>query len=141
MKRILFLGASIVTLANGPALAETIAVTIDNLRNDVGLVNAAVYNGAEGFPEDREPVSGVRVPISRGTAKAVFPDLKPGTYAIVFFHDENGNGKIDKNLLGFPTEGFGFSNDATGSFGPPDFRDASFVLDGPDVTQTLTTNY
>ena len=39
-----------------------------------------------------------------------FNDIPPGTYAIAVFHDENANGKLDKNFLGIPCEGYGASN-------------------------------
>jgi uncharacterized protein (DUF2141 family) len=32
-----------------------------------------------------------------GTQSVVFTDLKPGTYAIITFHDANDNGKLDEN--------------------------------------------
>jgi uncharacterized protein (DUF2141 family) len=43
-------------------------------------------------------------------------------------HDVNKNGELDKNALGIPKEGFGFSNDAAGTFGPPGFDKAKFIL-------------
>jgi uncharacterized protein (DUF2141 family) len=36
--------------------------------------------------------------------------LEAGTYGITLLDDENANGKIDKNFIGIPKEGFGFSN-------------------------------
>jgi uncharacterized protein (DUF2141 family) len=48
-------------------------------------------------------------------------DLKPGKYAVRYYHDENVNGKMETNLVGKPTEGYGFSNNVTGKFGPPPF--------------------
>ena len=50
-----------------------------------------------------------------GTQTVVFTELKPGAYAVITFHDENDNGKLDENASGLPTEGYGFSNDAEGS--------------------------
>lgn len=49
-------------------------------------------------------------PIREGRAEFRFPDLAPGAYALVLFHDENDNGEIDHNSLGLPTEPLGFSN-------------------------------
>ena len=37
-------------------------------------------------------------------------NLPPGIYGITLLDDENEDGKIDKNLIGIPKEGFGFSN-------------------------------
>ena len=35
---------------------------------------------------------------------------------------------MNKNWIGMPKEPFGFSNDAKGRMGPPDFEDASFEV-------------
>jgi len=63
-------------------------------------------------------------------AVAAFQDIPAGTYAIAVFHDTNSNTKLDKNFFGIPKEGYAFSNNVFGTFGPPDFDDASFELDG-----------
>jgi len=49
-------------------------------------------------------------------------NLKPGKYAVRYFHDENLNGEMETNMFGKPTEGYGFSNNVTGKFGPPPFE-------------------
>ena len=51
-------------------------------------------------------------------------------------HDVNGNDALDSNIVGMPTEPYGFSNNAQGSFGPPAWQDARFALDG-DLTQVI----
>jgi len=56
-------------------------------------------------------------------------------------HDANGNGKLDRNLLGMPTEGVGASNDARGVVGPPKFDAAKFTFDGGSLTLTITVRY
>lgn len=45
-----------------------------------------------------------------GKASFEFKGLPAGAYAVVVFHDENGNGEIDHNRLGLPSEALGFSN-------------------------------
>jgi uncharacterized protein (DUF2141 family) len=65
----------------------------------------------------------------------VWSDVEPGHYAVAALHDENGNGVLDKNWLGMPNEGSGFSRDATGSWGPPDFDDAMLVLPADRVVR------
>ncbi|GJL51865.1 MAG: hypothetical protein NPIRA01_30920 [Nitrospirales bacterium] len=55
----------------------------------------------------------------------------PGTYAIVVHHDENNNKKLDRNWIGLPIEGVGFSKNPEIFFAPPAHNDVSFqVLDG-----------
>jgi uncharacterized protein (DUF2141 family) len=58
------------------------------------------------------------------------PDLSPGKYAVRYYHDENMNGKMETNLVGKPTEGYGFSNNVTGKFGPPPFEKWLFEVTG-----------
>ena len=55
-------------------------------------------------------------------------DLKPGKYAVRYYHDENMNEKLETNLVGKPTEGYGFSNNVTGKFGPPPFEKWLFEI-------------
>jgi uncharacterized protein (DUF2141 family) len=40
------------------------------------------------------------------------------------------NGKMETNLVGKPTEGYGFSNNVTGKFGPPPFEKWLFEING-----------
>lgn len=47
--------------------------------------------------------------LTKGTLN-VNIQLEAGIYGFTLIDDENGNGKIDKNLIGIPKEGFGFSN-------------------------------
>jgi uncharacterized protein (DUF2141 family) len=63
----------------------------------------------------------------------VFEDMPYGTYSIKAFHDENGNNQFDANVLGKPTERYGFSNNARGCFGPPPFSATAFTLNAPET--------
>jgi uncharacterized protein (DUF2141 family) len=58
------------------------------------------------------------------------PNLTPGKYAVRYYHDENMNGKMETNLVGKPTEGYGFSNNVIGKFGPPAFEKWLFEVYG-----------
>jgi uncharacterized protein (DUF2141 family) len=51
------------------------------------------------------------------------------------------NGKLDTGLLGIPTEGYGFSNDAKALFSAPSFADASFRYDGGSIDLTMSLHY
>jgi len=78
--------------------------------------------------------------ISALKCSMVFDDLKNGQYAIRFIHDEDENEELDTNFLGIPKEGFGFSNDAMGKFGPKDFSEWLFDVQG-DTTVRMSTKY
>jgi uncharacterized protein (DUF2141 family) len=64
--------------------------------------------------------------ISYGQSVCEFVGVASERYAVSVFHDENSNGKLDRNLLGIPREGVGASNNAVGHFGPLKFDDAAF---------------
>jgi uncharacterized protein (DUF2141 family) len=49
-------------------------------------------------------------------------------YAAAVFHDENMNGKFDKNIIGIPKEGYGASNNPERRMRPPSFEETSFSL-------------
>jgi len=123
--------ASLVVLAIGlmslPALAADLEVTVTQIRSDQGQVMLALTNNAEDFTARRWLV-GLTQPAKPGSIRFVLPDLAAGDYAISVIHDENSNGKLDSNFLGVPTEGYGFSNNARGNFGPPEFAAARFGL-------------
>ncbi|MES2114793.1 MAG: DUF2141 domain-containing protein [Pseudomonadota bacterium] len=62
------------------------------------------------------------------SVKLHFNHVVPGKYALMAFHDENANGTFDKAANGMPLEGYGFSRNARGKFGPPSFDDAAIDL-------------
>jgi uncharacterized protein (DUF2141 family) len=43
-------------------------------------------------------------------ARCDFINIPKGIYALAVIYDENMDGKLGTNLLGVPTEGYGFSN-------------------------------
>lgn len=47
----------------------------------------------------------------------------------------------ETNWLGITTEGYGFSNDATGVVGAPSFSAVSFPYDGQNLELTMSLHY
>jgi uncharacterized protein (DUF2141 family) len=103
-------------------------IQINNIPSAKGNIMIAVYNTADGFREKDRTFKNMIVPAQKGTMEVTIPQLPSNNYAVAIYHDSNGNGKLDKNFFGVPTEYYGFSNDARGSFGPPSFGDCSFAL-------------
>lgn len=85
------------------------------------------------------PYQLIRSVIRDNKATISFDDLTPGEYAVVAFHDENDNGKIDHNFLGLPTEALGFSNGFTAGIttGMPTWEKLKFKLDSPGRTLNI----
>jgi uncharacterized protein (DUF2141 family) len=123
--------------------APVIRAALSGFRNDAGQAGCVIYSSADGFPTKPEKaVRNMFVPIAGKTATCEFAGLPPGTYAIAAFHDENKNGKMDKNFVGAPAEGTGTSRDAKPAFmGPPSFKDAAFAYPGGVVTMPIPMHY
>jgi uncharacterized protein (DUF2141 family) len=68
------------------------------------------------------------VDINSSTLKVIFKNIPKGVYAISLFHDKNGNGELDRNLFGVPTEGYGFSNNIRHMFRGANFEESKFEL-------------
>jgi len=90
-----------------------IEVSIQKLRNSKGQVVVELKS------PDEKLVQRMSSKIENRSAKLSFENMEPGEYTITWFHDENENGKFDRNFIGVPKEGYGFSNNAIGKFGPP----------------------
>ena len=118
----------------------TITIMVEGLRNGSGSVSVALFEETDYFPDD-EPFKAVEVSASAsGSVELVIEDVPNGDYALAVMHDENDNGDIDMNEYGMPMEGFGFSNDAMGDMGPPDFDSAAFTAD-EDTDLTVNIRY
>jgi uncharacterized protein (DUF2141 family) len=120
-----------------------IHVQILNIRNSTGTVACTLFESPEGFPIEflRSATNVMVIKIRKSQARCDFEDIPPGTYAMAVVHDENMNGKLETNWLGMPTEGYGFSNDATGVVGAPSFAAASFQYDGRNLDVTMRLHY
>ena len=81
----------------------------------------AAYSGGQ-------PAQAVRIAADGVAPQAVFGGLKPGRYAIKAFHDVNGDGKLDTNPFGAPTEPYAFSNNAHANMAPASWADAAFTV-------------
>lgn len=79
--------------------------------------------------EQKKVVKQLAITIQNLRAEYVFADIPSGKYSIRLFHDENNNRKMDTNLMGIPKEGYGFSNNAKGTFGPPAYEKTLFDCD------------
>lgn len=119
-----------------------IRVEITGLRNNNGYVLVSVFKEGNGFPDQAEKaVRKAKLGINNRKAAIVFNDIQPGQYAISILHDENGDQKMNTSGLGIPKEGYGFSNNVTGAFGPPSFKRASFKFNGDLSAVTIKTRY
>lgn len=110
------------------ARAAELTVTFKGLKATTGAVLFTLVNSEAGYAGKAPAVAQIQLPVTTGVATRVFPDLAPGRYAIKAFHDVNGDGKMNANPFGIPTEPFAFSNNAVANMGPAKWAEASFEV-------------
>ena len=107
----------------------TVIVKVTGLRSEKGQVRIAVFNSSEKWLGE-QPVYSSTINVDSQSVTWKIYDVPYGDYGIAVFHDENKNGKMDKNFLGIPLEPYGFSNNVRVTFGPPKWEKSKFVVKG-----------
>ncbi len=103
---------------------SSIELTITNIRNSKGYIRYAIFDNEKHFLSTKTGfIDAGSVKAQKGSIKIKTNSIPDGFYAISVFHDENNNEKVDTNIFGIPTEGFGFSNNPTLYLGPPKFKE------------------
>jgi len=109
--------------------AAGVTVIVENVESAKGIVNVALCDKSlsrEGCPYTTATAA------SAGFVEARFEDVPPGVYAVVGYHDVNGNDEFDK-MLGVPREPYALSNNA-GEQMVPTFQDAALKINKGDNT-------
>jgi len=122
----------------------TLTVHVTGARNAKGKIRAALFNGADGFPNDASKAVRTQpgdIDPQTSSAQIVFADIPAGVYAVSVFHDENMNEKLDKNFVGVPKEGYGASNNPKKKMGPPSFDETKFQLNGTEQALEIRLMY
>ena len=125
-------------LAAGAARAEpSAAVELTfQVGEPKGAVLVALYDSEAGYAARRQ-VRSLAVPSEGSKVTARFEGLAPGRYAAQAFHDLNGDGRMNTNMVGLPTEPFAFSNNAPARGGPAPWSAAAFEVGPQGAAQTI----
>jgi uncharacterized protein (DUF2141 family) len=111
-------------------------IQIKGVAANYGQLRIAVFNRAEGFLDPKKVFYATSVRVDqRGVLHLKLPDFPDGWYAVSCFHDLNNNGILDKNLLGIPTEPYGFSNGARPKFRAPNWEETRVWLNQGDTVE------
>ena len=102
-----------------------------------GICGRGMYDSAGAFL--KQPVRAAQAQADKAGTTLVFHDVAPDDYGVAVFHDANGNGRMDKNLMGTPTRPIAFSNNVQGRIGPPAFDAVKLAVQtaGLDTSVTL----
>ncbi|WP_223704946.1 DUF2141 domain-containing protein [Flavobacterium potami] len=123
-------------IANMNLFAQNnLSVEVTGLVPDKGNVILGLYNKKIGFLENGFGIANVKVKATGDRIVYTFKYLPDGEYAVAVYQDENSNGKCDRNMIGYPTEGFGFSKNFRPKFSVPKFDEVKIA-----VWQSVKTN-
>lgn len=122
MKRFLFFCLGFLMISDISFSQFKLNIEIAEIRNNSGNIMLQL------FDENQKVIREEKSIITDNKCIFTIENLKPGRYAVRYYHDENMNGKMETNLVGKPTEGYGFSNNVTGKFGPPPFQKWLFEI-------------
>lgn len=115
----------------------SLSVHITGVKNNHGNVFVELYNEAKSFRKSAQAFTILKVPATEGIVTVKFDGVKKGHYAILAYHDEDGNGLLNKRFGMIPTEGYALSNNPV-VIGPPSFEDSDFeVLSDTELNLAL----
>jgi len=116
MNKFALLFISLISFSNAAYSQIKLDIEIREIRNNNGFIMLQL------FDSNQKVLAQEKCIIKDKMSFFSVPNLTPGKYAVRYYHDENMNGKMETNLVGKPTEGYGFSNNVIGKFGPPAFE-------------------
>lgn len=115
--------------ADADTPSSSLVIEIPNVQNGDGQVLVSLFRGSEGFPgKHQRAFRTARSRATSGTVRFTLEDLPPGTYGVAVIHDENGNAKLDTNLFGIPSEGWGTSRNPRPKVRAPRWSESSFSI-------------
>jgi uncharacterized protein (DUF2141 family) len=107
---------------------HTLTVEITGIEIPRGVIEVGLYNDDKLFPKVGKQFKKMRIKVTAKTVSCTFTDLANGDYAIATYHDDNNDGKCNKNLIGYPTEAYAFSNDYRPFLSSPSFKNCRFWI-------------
>jgi len=109
--------------------AQNIELNITGIRSTKGSLLIGVFKDGDSFKKE-QPFLQVQVSkntLLKGGLKACI-DLEAGVYGISVLDDENSDKLMDFSRIGFPLEGYGFSNYFHRGLKRPRFGDFKFKV-------------
>lgn len=126
----------------GFLFSQNILIKMHDIRNNNGKIRVAVFKSNNDFINEKPYYECFfEKDYIKKNGNVIKIELKSGTYAIAVLDDENDNGKMDYNLFGIPTEGFGFSNYYSTGLCRPHFDDFKFVVGHGETRVEIKLRY
>lgn len=117
-------------------------LAIEGLRSSSGLIAVTLYpDNPRRFLVKKGSIKVSRVPAHAPITRLCLFVPQPGTYAIAVYHDEDGSRKLNRNGIGLPREGYGFSNNPATLAGLPAFKSVRITFPKSGVSTRIRMKY
>ena len=103
MKRVNSICFGFLMISNICLSQVKLEIEIIDIRNNSGNIMLQLFDSS------KKVIAQGKKPVMDNKCLFSFTNLNPGKYAVQYFHDENMNGKMETNLVGKPTEGYGLT--------------------------------
>ena len=112
-------------------------VKVKGLESNEGSLRILLFNSESVFPDyERYAFFNIARDLKKDEPSETF-NVPFGEYAVVVYHDKNGNGKLDRNFFGKPCEVRAFSM-LSGYCEAPSYSECSFQFSADDMTITIS---
>lgn len=109
-------------------------VEVHNVRPDQGSLMVRAFDAAADY--GKAPAATLQVKAETEVVSFQLCGLRTGVVAISLFQDLNGNGTLDRNAFGIPSEPWGASGKPS-AFSAPTWEATQVALDGKPVIVKL----
>ncbi|MBB6111974.1 DUF2141 domain-containing protein [Mucilaginibacter lappiensis] len=137
----LFIGLLFILFASYTKAQET-PIKITDIRSGKGKIILNVFKDNDSYDKNQpyKKFTFDKKALINGTL-TVHVEIEPGVYGITLVDDENEDGKINKNFVGIPKEGFGFSNFFMTKMKKPSFDDFKVDLKSTEHKVDIKVKY
>ncbi len=139
----IILVAGVLLLLNGiTALAQKTKVNVSEIKSDKGNIVLSLFKDQETFRNEKpfKKIVFTKKGLVNGAIELNLA-IEPGIYGITILDDEDKNGEMEKNLVGIPKEGFGFSNFYLDKLKRPVFDDFKTEIKTGENTVVIRAKY
>ena len=117
-------------------------VQILGLQETKGQICFSLFAKSEGFPDSNDSTLQAKcISVRDELPILTIENLDLGTYALAIFHDLNEDGKLNRNFLGIPQEGFGFSQNPEVNTSPPSFEESAVSVTDTETNLQIQLRY
>lgn len=130
-----------VAVAGQNAFAGEVCFDITQIKSNEGKLMINILGSEAEYNDDAAAIASIMIPAQKDSVSVCVDAFNTGFHGIRVFHDVDNDGELASNLVGMPTEPWGMSNNAKGSFGPPSWDDMKFEVTESGAKQSIQLNH